>query len=705
MPNIFDGLIQSIQYQAEKSIGLLTELAGLEEYIAETYAQRCLSELLQNSDDSSSRRVGVYWHQDKLIYANDGRLFTESDFVSLCKSASSTKERGKSIGYRGIGFKSVVNICSSVIISSGDLRCSFNRLLTSALYPGSERVPLVRVPHLLCSGDHDLCNSITKQYPDYTTYFVFRGLNIGAVRQELESITEAHYLFLRNISDVTLDIDAFDKPSKTKISREVVIPGSSSHVSVVNKTISSLSEGSSSTWCIATLASSDIAVHMTDRLPSRLLMENALLHAYLPTQAVSGIGARVNSDFSTDPSRTRLKYDERTDESLKSVSKLIFELLMLYCEDPDSEFWRGFIDAIIPYSNYKILELQGNQFCGKLIAAISSRINELESMSLELRNWPDVYKNIEDIGADFALRNSIFRPVSSTHAEMQRFFESIGLTKVPTVAVIEYYQSRESLIEPRCTPLILRNLLNEGVSAEQLKDLFLFVRADSSLTTPRIAVDQKHELDKSFLVHLGEELMGPSRVRKLLQELDFPSEFIAKHFPTKSNDANLISVSRYTGIRSDPFPENNRASQSSVVFREYLDEEAKRRYGVTDWRLAEELVARYYRSRGYQVIDVSKANKGYDLEATSNSQRICVEVKKLSSPPKDFVMTQNEYNESIILGDSYVMALVCARENGLVEIMLVDNPAKVLQSYTTKRAKSYEFYISGFDFCANITYQ
>ena len=99
----FELQIDEIQNQASKNVDLIRELAGLEGYIAETYAQRCLSELFQNSDDCGSTEVGIFRISDYLVYANNGRVFSSVDFESLCKSASSSKVRGKSIGYRGIG--------------------------------------------------------------------------------------------------------------------------------------------------------------------------------------------------------------------------------------------------------------------------------------------------------------------------------------------------------------------------------------------------------------------------------------------------------------------------------------------------------------------------------------------------------------------------------------------------------------------------
>ena len=73
-------------------------------------------ELLQNSDDAGSTVVTITELGDRTwSWANNGRPLTSADAEALCRSASSTKRRGgDSIGYRGIGFKSLAAIASRI---------------------------------------------------------------------------------------------------------------------------------------------------------------------------------------------------------------------------------------------------------------------------------------------------------------------------------------------------------------------------------------------------------------------------------------------------------------------------------------------------------------------------------------------------------------------------------------------------------------
>ena len=133
--------------EAKLSPGLLADLANLERYVAETYSARSFIELLQNADDAGAKRFLVMQDGDRLICANDGRPFSRNDFYSLCRSASSDKKRGQSIGCRGIGFKSVVGMVSEVHLLSESLEATFSRQLSHESLRMDVPTPLVRIPH------------------------------------------------------------------------------------------------------------------------------------------------------------------------------------------------------------------------------------------------------------------------------------------------------------------------------------------------------------------------------------------------------------------------------------------------------------------------------------------------------------------------------------------------------------------------------
>src|SRR5919106_1381945 len=183
-------MLKEVRYplleEARRSPTLLSDLAGLERYIAESYDARSFVELLQNADDAGAARFAVQRTDDFLLVANDGRPFTREDFKSLCRSAASTKQRGTSIGYRGIGFKSVVGFAKTVYLFSGELEAMFSRELTAREIPEATSVPLVRVPHPVDPYQRSqITDALERLYQEgFRTVFAFTDLLASGIEAE-----------------------------------------------------------------------------------------------------------------------------------------------------------------------------------------------------------------------------------------------------------------------------------------------------------------------------------------------------------------------------------------------------------------------------------------------------------------------------------------------------------------------------------------
>ncbi len=697
---MFDDLIDTIQASAVRDKELLYELAGLEEYIAETYTQRCFTELFQNSDDSFSKNVKIMLIDDNLVYLNDGKIFDREDFASLCKSASSGKKRETSIGYRGIGFKSVVNICSSVIVVSGNLRCIFDRQRTLTLLNGCLKVPLIRVPHKLTSSEEITAQTILDEFPRFTTCFLFKGINKLSLDQELESLTDEHFLFLRNLNNISIKFNKATEPILYNIERCQESEKIGRKLLFSTAIINAQHAGRCQEWSILGDEKSTIAVKNSDNVPSRLSKEEALLHAYLPTQCLSGTGARYNANFSTDPSRTRLKYDVHTLQAISSIADIYIYLFRKFSEESAAGYNRSFIDSIIPYSHYKLLELQGNTFCGLLIAEIKKKV---EAAKLSLFRIPSSFRDIEHLASSLPDCITVFAPIACSYQDANRFFTDIGISEVPIKTIESFYQDEHNSIDPRCSSFLIRNLLDEGLSPSRIAALYIFPNTSNSCLKASAFSDNTEKIHPDFITQLSEKLLSSGRVKKFLIEAGFPSVTVEKMLPSSISIAQHAKILNELNQRKDL--NEVKAGSKAVPQTTFLDENLKKRYGIKDWRIAEELIAFYYRSNGYQVIDVSKANKGYDLEASKGSEKLCVEIKKLGKPPLSFSLTQNEFNESIFKGNSFVLALVNSNQDGQIEIMFIPNPYSVLSAFTTKRAKSYEFFVSGFSFTPTVVYE
>ena len=86
-----------------------------------------LSELLQNADDAQATWARVSSNRESFLFEHDGCDFTEEQFRSLCQFGYSNKRSLSTIGFRGIGFKSVFSLCDSVEVTTKCLAVRFDR--------------------------------------------------------------------------------------------------------------------------------------------------------------------------------------------------------------------------------------------------------------------------------------------------------------------------------------------------------------------------------------------------------------------------------------------------------------------------------------------------------------------------------------------------------------------------------------------------
>ncbi|MEW5877756.1 sacsin N-terminal ATP-binding-like domain-containing protein [Thermoanaerobaculum aquaticum] len=86
-----------------------------------------LSELLQNADDAGAKAVRVSFQNDDFVFEHNGRDFNEEDFSSLCRFGFSNKRTLHTIGFRGVGFKSLFSLGDTVELLTPTLAVRFHR--------------------------------------------------------------------------------------------------------------------------------------------------------------------------------------------------------------------------------------------------------------------------------------------------------------------------------------------------------------------------------------------------------------------------------------------------------------------------------------------------------------------------------------------------------------------------------------------------
>lgn len=85
-----------------------------------------VSELLQNADDAGATEASVSLVGDEFVFTHNGEDFKEEHFASLCRFGYSNKRALHTIGFRGIGFKSVFSLGPTVKLTTPTLAVAFH---------------------------------------------------------------------------------------------------------------------------------------------------------------------------------------------------------------------------------------------------------------------------------------------------------------------------------------------------------------------------------------------------------------------------------------------------------------------------------------------------------------------------------------------------------------------------------------------------
>ena len=194
--------------EALRSPQLLSDMAQMEYYMAESYSGRVFIELLQNADDAGSKNVVALQMGDDLYFANDGKPFDKNDLIAISRSGSSNKERGKSIGYRGVGFKSASSVSNEIVIFSNSAYFTFSKKLCAyRLGIPESQVPTIRVPMLLEEVPESLASAVSRLVQrGYTTIFVFRNAEMTSFSDEIRALNSGLFLFLNNIESCMISV-------------------------------------------------------------------------------------------------------------------------------------------------------------------------------------------------------------------------------------------------------------------------------------------------------------------------------------------------------------------------------------------------------------------------------------------------------------------------------------------------------------------
>lgn len=655
--NVLNSVRQPLVDEAQKSPALLSDLAGLEQIVAESYDARAFVELLQNADDAGASRFAIHRLGELLLVANDGHHFTAAEFQSLCRSAASSKHRGTSIGYRGIGFKSVVGCAEVVHVLSGALEATFSRERTGREVPQATRVPLIRIPHPLETEDRTKFGAAVERLLDdgFKTVFVFAGLIASAIEAEFAAFDAASLLFLSNVRSV--DISA-TKESVITLGRET----SESGTQLLHLTC----PDGKTLWSVMERDGIALAFIHDDSGIVPMKGELAVVHAFLPTHEPTGFPFKLNGDISTDPSRTRIVQDERTAAGVKTAAQFIVELLQgLIAGDGDARL----MSALVPVSDPRMAGFQRRSFRTDFYAAIQ-RAGQ--------GKFEDVF----------------CRPAWLNAADFDRLAKASGIKSIPRKfdgieglsGLLKFLGGKEGRFQNIAAALeqTAPSVTGAAEITAHLTTLFSTRQVEPQSINPAWKLwsvgNQVVSLDEA---KQGETSFADGFVEAVVEKGGSPTElrrFIAA-LTDKATAAKLI-----------PYGEAVDTSGSHGKHTSKLNPQIS----LKRWRSAEQQVLSVLTALGWEVEDVSRQNIGYDIQGhTPEGEDAFIEVKAIDQPGQAFTLTSNEEAVARQKGKAYRLTLVCEVGEHL-EIAFIEDPVHNVK--LTRQCRQWVWECSAYDF-------
>jgi hypothetical protein len=383
-----------------------------------------------------------------------------------------------------------------------------------------------------------------------------------------------------------------------------------------------------------------------------------LFNAFLPTEDTDGLGVLINGNFSTDPSRRHLIFDNETINAISHCGSHILKLVEKNLKDNYSNSV-NIVNALIPYSDPRMLSFAKKSFTKLLL----ENLKQCESYFFkELKLCPS-WLNTKD----FALL------VTSTNLShkfyeldgFDAFVKYLGATEIKFKDLVSNLnQSAISFLGcVQITKFIFKSILTyTGINEAEIVNLKL-LHCNGERKSLNEMNSETCLLDESFISLLLENGLTEFDLKLVLKRFS-PNLAIDSQFQQKTVDVETFEIN----------------SKPLVSWFNELSESPKQiiKAGIKRWRSAEEQALEILNLNGFNLEDVSKQNIGYDLSGRDpNGKEIQIEIKSIMLPGQKFKMTNNEIAVAQEKQKSFYVAVVRQTEN-FFEIALISDPVNNL---------------------------
>ena len=156
-------------------------------------------ELLQNAEDAAQKNkmqcsFDIMLEPNRVVIRHDASAFSPEDVRAICGIQSSKKPENGTLGYLGIGFKSVFRVSDAPQIFSGPYQFEFKR----DNWPDPQHTPWHVIPNWI--------ENSPPRDPSSTTFVIpFREEGMAnIITEELEQIKAELFLFLKYVKQISI---------------------------------------------------------------------------------------------------------------------------------------------------------------------------------------------------------------------------------------------------------------------------------------------------------------------------------------------------------------------------------------------------------------------------------------------------------------------------------------------------------------------
>lgn len=317
---------------------------SIEEQMRLGYQGRELYEMIQNADDEKSPKVEISLEGESLYIRNWGNYpFTEVGIVSILRSFLSPKKygkkgKGKPIGCKGLGFRSLLNWSSDICIRSNGVCCHFSEEIAKKCWDDlkqgfdqsdvllfeSESEHSCPIPLLSVTDpceDREVTRVIgqpdTEDRCTTEIEIVVTDPNVKKdIENKIKTLPSAVLLFLKSVRKITLKTELFQRVLSRELSKgpincfstvRIIENESAGEYDFANKYTGKVSEKE---WTVYTVNGTceidtdktyEVAVAFTEGMPS-----SNPVYSFFPTEFVLNLPCILHGTFVLDDSRNRI---------------------------------------------------------------------------------------------------------------------------------------------------------------------------------------------------------------------------------------------------------------------------------------------------------------------------------------------------------------------------------------------------------------